>query len=109
MEYSRVEQQELNASQRTFEGAYLRTALSKFSFGMLVLRVFTAEFLAIGVVYTFSALCTVVMALYCRNVREGHLAANPSTTFHTGSSIVALTAILDILTMITMLILVARL
>lgn len=105
--YSRVQRQELNASQRTFEGAYLRTALSKFSFGMIILRLFTKEFVAIGVLYTASALFTIVLALYFRVRREGHLALNPSTTFETGGWFVALMAFLDAAMLVTLLVLIA--
>lgn len=39
---------EIRAAQRTFEGAYIRTSLSQFSFALIVLKIFTAEFYAIG-------------------------------------------------------------
>merc|ERR1711964_334167 len=35
---------EIRAAQRTFEGAYIRTALGQFSFALVVLKIFTAEF-----------------------------------------------------------------
>jgi hypothetical protein len=37
--------------QRTFEGAYWRTALSSISMGLLVLKVFTIEFYHISLVF----------------------------------------------------------
>jgi hypothetical protein len=42
---------EIRAAQRTFEGAYVRTALSQFSFALVVLKIFTAEFYSIGALF----------------------------------------------------------
>jgi hypothetical protein len=42
---------ELRAIQRTFEGAYIRTSLSSFSFALVVLKIFTAEFYGIGALF----------------------------------------------------------
>lgn len=42
---------EIRAAQRTFEGAYLRTALSQFSFSLIILRIFTQEFYSIGALF----------------------------------------------------------
>lgn len=39
---------EIRAAQRTFEGAYIRTSLSQFSFALIVLKIFTSEFYSIG-------------------------------------------------------------
>jgi len=52
---------EIRAAQRTFEGAYMRTALSQFSFALVVLKIFTSEFYSIGAlfaVYGAGVLCT---------------------------------------------------
>ncbi|KAI9698053.1 MAG: hypothetical protein M1836_004406 [Candelina mexicana] len=42
---------EVRAAQRTFEGAYVRTALSQFSFALVVLKIFTSEFYSIGALF----------------------------------------------------------
>ena len=42
---------EVRALQRTFEGAYMRTALSQFSFALVVLKIFTSEFYSIGALF----------------------------------------------------------
>ncbi|MCJ1307196.1 hypothetical protein MMC25_000842 [Agyrium rufum] len=42
---------EVRALQRTFEGAYIRTALSQFSFALVVLKIFTSEFYSIGALF----------------------------------------------------------
>ncbi|EOA88649.1 hypothetical protein ACJQWK_01651 [Exserohilum turcicum] len=42
---------EIRAAQRTFEGAYVRTAIGQFSFALVVLKIFTAEFYSIGALF----------------------------------------------------------
>ncbi|KAI9845792.1 MAG: hypothetical protein M1838_001530 [Thelocarpon superellum] len=42
---------EVRAAQRTFEGAYVRTAISQFSFALVVLKIFTSEFYSIGALF----------------------------------------------------------
>ncbi|KAK9694355.1 hypothetical protein K7432_013461 [Basidiobolus ranarum] len=42
---------EVRARERTFDGAYWRSALSAFGSGVIILRVFTSEFYKIGLVY----------------------------------------------------------
>ncbi len=61
MVLNRDEMVEIRASQRTFEGAYMRTALGQFSFALIVLKIFTSEFFSIGAlfaVYGFGILFT---------------------------------------------------
>lgn len=42
---------EVRAAQRTFEGAYIRTSVSQFSFALIILKIFTAEFYSIGALF----------------------------------------------------------
>ncbi|CBX93606.1 hypothetical protein LEMA_P032800.1 [Plenodomus lingam JN3] len=42
---------EIRAAQRTFEGAYMRTAIGQFSFALIVLKIFTSEFYSIGALF----------------------------------------------------------
>ena len=42
---------EIRAAQRTFEGAYIRTALGQFSFSLVILKIFTSEFYSIGALF----------------------------------------------------------
>ncbi|PSN67869.1 hypothetical protein BS50DRAFT_633537 [Corynespora cassiicola Philippines] len=48
---SSAELVEIRAAQRTFEGAYIRTAIGQFSFALIVLKIFTAEFYSIGALF----------------------------------------------------------
>ncbi|KAF9086989.1 hypothetical protein BGX29_008404 [Mortierella sp. GBA35] len=42
---------EVRARERTFDGAYWRTAMKAFSMGMIILRLFTASFYKIGIIF----------------------------------------------------------
>ncbi|CAK7262723.1 hypothetical protein SEPCBS57363_000188 [Sporothrix epigloea] len=57
---------EIRAAQRTFEGAYMRTALSQFSFALVVLKIFTAEFYAIGALFAGYGAAVMLVAIYRR-------------------------------------------
>ncbi|KAK0556398.1 hypothetical protein OC846_001223 [Tilletia horrida] len=42
---------DLRAAQRTFDGAYTRTALSQLSYAVVILRLFQTEFYPVGIAY----------------------------------------------------------
>jgi len=43
---------DVRAHQRTYEGAYTRSAIGCLSFSILIIKLFSKEFLPIGIVYT---------------------------------------------------------
>ncbi|KAB8298976.1 hypothetical protein DID88_007529 [Monilinia fructigena] len=57
---------EIRAAQRTFEGAYIRTALGQFSFALVVLKIFTAEFYSIGALFATYGAGVLMVSLYRR-------------------------------------------
>ncbi|KAI9674858.1 MAG: hypothetical protein M1829_003598 [Trizodia sp. TS-e1964] len=57
---------EVRAAQRTFEGAYIRTALSQFSFSLVVLKIFTAEFYSIGALFAVYGVGIMSVSLFRR-------------------------------------------
>src|ERR1700761_3356274 len=57
---------EVRAAQRTFEGAYVRTALSQLSFSLVVLKIFTSEFYSIGALFAAYAFCLLLVSAYRR-------------------------------------------
>ncbi|RYP03783.1 hypothetical protein DL764_004895 [Monosporascus ibericus] len=57
---------EIRAAQRTFEGAYMRTALSQFSFALVILKIFTSEFYAIGALFAAYGAAVMLCAVYRR-------------------------------------------
>jgi uncharacterized membrane protein YidH (DUF202 family) len=58
---------EVRAAQRTFEGAYIRTALSQFSFALVILKIFTAEFYSIGALFAVYATGVLLISLFRRH------------------------------------------
>lgn len=58
---------EVRAAQRTFEGAYVRTALSQFSFALVVLKIFTAEFYSIGALFAIYGTGVLIIGLIRRS------------------------------------------
>jgi Domain of unknown function (DUF202) len=61
---------DIRAAQRTFEGAYIRTSLSQFSFALVVMKIFTAEFYSIGALFAVYGAGVLGVGLYRR--REGN-------------------------------------
>ncbi|KAI0390932.1 hypothetical protein F5Y17DRAFT_442667 [Xylariaceae sp. FL0594] len=57
---------EIRAAQRTFEGAYMRTALTQFSFSLIILKIFTSEFYAIGALFAVYGMTVLLCAVYRR-------------------------------------------
>ncbi|MCJ1247801.1 hypothetical protein MMC30_005016 [Trapelia coarctata] len=57
---------EVRAAQRTFEGAYVRTALSQFSFALVVLKIFTSEFYSIGALFAIYGAGVLFASLFRR-------------------------------------------
>ncbi|OCK91282.1 uncharacterized protein K441DRAFT_664922 [Cenococcum geophilum 1.58] len=57
---------EIRAAQRTFEGAYIRTALGQFSFSLIVLKIFTSEFYSIGALFAMYGAGVLFTSLFRR-------------------------------------------
>ena len=57
---------EVRAAQRTFEGAYVRTSLSQFSFALVVLKIFTSEFYSIGALFAIYGAGVLAVGAYRR-------------------------------------------
>ena len=66
MQLTAQELVEIRAAQRTFEGAYVRTALSQFSFALVVLKIFTAEFYSIGALFAVYGAGVLFVSLFRR-------------------------------------------
>ncbi|SGY11940.1 BQ5605_C011g06330 [Microbotryum silenes-dioicae] len=60
---------ELRARQRTFDGAYTRTALGLFDYALLILKIFSAEFAKIGLLYVI--LGTLILLIGYHRARRG--------------------------------------
>lgn len=57
---------EIRAAQRTFEGAYIRTAIGQFSFALVVLKIFTSEFYSIGALFALYGAGVLFTSLFRR-------------------------------------------
>lgn len=106
---------EIRAAQRTFEGAYIRTALGQFSFALIILKVFTSEFYAIGALFAVYGAAVLLVAIYRRY--EGNRQFFTSETaegaikrkFRTSGNSVALLTLLSLGAYVTLMILTWRL
>ncbi|KAJ8115005.1 hypothetical protein OPT61_g3242 [Boeremia exigua] len=61
-----AEMVEIRAAQRTFEGAYVRTAIGQFSFALIILKIFTAEFYSIGALFAVYGAGILFISLFRR-------------------------------------------
>ncbi|GAA5838995.1 hypothetical protein JCM9279_002561 [Rhodotorula babjevae] len=62
---------ELRARSRTFDGAYTRTALGNLGYALIVLKIFTAEFARIGLMYVILAMLVMLIG-QLRRRRSDH-------------------------------------
>lgn len=106
---------EIRAAQRTFEGAYVRTALGQFSFALIILRVFTSEFYAIGALFAVYGAAVLLVAIYRRYEGNRQFFTSESATgaikrkFRTSGNSVALLTLLSLSAYVTLMILTWRL
>ncbi|KAH8179907.1 hypothetical protein LIA77_01426 [Sarocladium implicatum] len=102
---------EIRAAQRTFEGAYMRTALGQFSFSLVILKIFTAEFYAIGALFAVYGAAILLVAAYRRyeGQRQFFNAEAPDGAVHrkfrTSGDTVALLTVLSLCAYITLMVL----
>jgi hypothetical protein len=102
---------EIRAAQRTFEGAYMRTALSQFSFALIILKIFTSEFYAIGALFAVYGAAIMLVAIYRRYEGNRQFFSRPGENgsetkkFRTSGNSVLLLTVLSLAAYITLLIL----
>ncbi|GAA6024563.1 hypothetical protein JCM8202_002148 [Rhodotorula sphaerocarpa] len=70
---------ELRARARTFDGAYTRTALGNLYYALIVLKLFTAEFARIGLIYVILS-CLLLLIAQLRRKRSDHDFSDKYTT-----------------------------
>ncbi|RMJ19048.1 hypothetical protein BHE90_014337 [Fusarium euwallaceae] len=106
---------EIRAAQRTFEGAYVRTALGQFSFALIILKIFTSEFYAIGALFAVYGVAVMLVAIY-RRYEGNHQFFNsesPDGTlkrkFRTSGNSVLLLTVLSLSAYVTLMVLTWRL
>ncbi|POY72839.1 hypothetical protein BMF94_4094 [Rhodotorula taiwanensis] len=62
---------ELRARSRTFDGAYVRTALGHLYYSLIVLKIFSPEFAKIGLIYVIMS-CLLLLIAQVRRRRSDH-------------------------------------
>jgi uncharacterized membrane protein YidH (DUF202 family) len=106
---------EIRATQRTFEGAYVRTALGQFSFALVVLKIFTAEFYSIGALFAVYGAGVLFASLYRRMqgnrqfFDEQDDEGIPRSKFRTSGNVVAALTVLSLAAYLSLLVLTFRL
>jgi len=92
---------EIRARQRTFDGAYWRTALSAFATGLLVLKLFTKDFFYVGInFFVFGINMLVIAALRRRYAGD---VFNVNEPFRTSGDFVILTTIVTLASYVVLL------
>lgn len=101
---------DVRAHQRTYEGAYLRTAISCLSFSIVIIKLFSLEFLPIGTAYTaYGCLLFFMGVVKAGTVDTYYNAEKDTVEFRTaGDSVLMLTTI-SLASYVAMLVLVLRL
>ncbi|KAF7728432.1 hypothetical protein EC973_006110 [Apophysomyces ossiformis] len=100
---TQTELQDLRARQRTFEGAYWRTALAAFSTGLLILKIFTREFYKIGITFFVFGLAMLAIAFWRR--RSAFDVFDLTVPFKTSGDWVILTTVVTMAAYIVLLVL----
>lgn len=101
---------DIRAHQRTYEGAYLRLAIGALLFLILILKLFSKEFLPVGTVYTcYGTLLFAIGVHRANHVDVYYLPLEDATLFHTAGGTVWLLTVISLASYVTLLVLVARL
>lgn len=100
---------DVRAHQRTYEGAYTRTALVCLSFSILIVKLFSKEFLPIGAIYTIYG--TILYFMGVKKARQVDFFYNPERDKEyyatSGNSVVFLTVV-SLASYVSLLVLVLR-
>lgn len=101
---------DVRAHQRTYEGAYTRTAISCLSFSIVMIKLFSSEFLPIGTVYTvYGCLLYFIGVFKAATVDTYYNAEEDMEEFKTAGDLVLLLTGISLASYVAMLVLVLRL
>lgn len=106
---------DIRAAQRTFEGAYVRTALGQFSFALVVLKVFTSEFYSIGALFAVYGAGVLFASLFRRQQGNRQFFSEVGEDgiqhkkFRTSGNVVTVLTALSLAAYVSLLVLVFRL
>lgn len=107
--FSRGLKLDVRAHQRTYEGAYTRTAIVCLSFSILIIKLFSKEFLPIGTIYTIYGTILYFMGVYSARQLDFYYNPEKDKEYYTtaGNRVVLLTAI-SLATYVSLLALILR-
>lgn len=100
---------DVRAHQRTYEGAYTRTAIGALSFSILIIKLFLKEFLPVGAVYTIYGCVLYFFGVYkSASVDVFYNPDKDMVLYKTGGDSVLLLTIVSLVSYLALLILVWR-
>lgn len=100
---------DIRAHQRTYEGAYTRTAIGCFSFSILIIKLFSKEFLPIGTMYTVYGCILYFIGVYkSLHVDVFYNPEKDMEMYKTGGDYVLLLSIISLCCYIALLVLILR-
>lgn len=98
---------DVRAHQRTYEGAYTRTAVGCFAFSILLIKIFSKEFLPIGTIYTIYGSTVFLMGMYkSRSVDFYYNPEKDKEFFKTSGNSVMLLSAISLLCYLTLFVLI---
>ncbi|CAI5758906.1 unnamed protein product [Candida verbasci] len=100
---------DIRAHQRTYEGAYTRTAIGCLAFSLLIIKLFSKEFLPIGTAYTIYGCIVYFIGVYKSNHVDVYY--NPEKDiemYKTGGNYVLLLTIISLSCYISLLVLILK-
>ncbi|EGW34796.1 uncharacterized protein SPAPADRAFT_145281 [Spathaspora passalidarum NRRL Y-27907] len=100
---------DIRAYQRTYEGAYTRTAIGCLSFSILIIKMFSKEFLPVGTVYTMYGTLLYFLGVYQTNrVDRFYVPSKQMEMFKTAGDTVLMLTVFSLCSYIAVLALILR-
>lgn len=104
---SRDHKLDVRAHQRTYDGSYTRAAIGCLSFSILVIKLFSKEFLLIGTIYTiYGSILYFMGVLNSRHVHRYYDYRNHMDYFVTSGNSVLLLTVISLISYITLFVLI---
>lgn len=100
---------DIRAHQRTYEGAYTRTSVGCLGFSLLIIKIFSSEFLPVGMIYTIYGSVLFMFGVYkSRSVDYYYNPEKDKHFYRTSGNSVMLITIVSLACYISLLVLILR-
>ncbi|ODV80813.1 uncharacterized protein CANTADRAFT_88722 [Suhomyces tanzawaensis NRRL Y-17324] len=100
---------DIRAHQRTYEGAYTRSAIGCLSFSIVIIKLFSKEFLPVGAVYTvYGCLLYFIGFFKAASVDVYYNPDNHMEVYNTSGNTVVLLTVISLASYVTLLVLILR-